>query len=205
MTSPYSERERVPVLRQAVSRKANKTPYDPRQRRALDSPAAPSPSLSRTQQLQFPRQPRSSVSEPQERTDLRSTQGGQQGIPIVRREQPQVHRQRDIDGAYGEPSAVSEQPRPSVRAQQSQRPSGSAQPLRYEDFLVTSDGSRDTVQVHRRSSRCYVFTHGTAADVVLCHRRTPSNFEGGDNNKQQSPLRHAECSSTLSSSQIVCC
>jgi len=77
----------------------------------------------------------------------RSRQGPLQGVPLVRREQLPAYQQRDIDGAYGESPAASKQVPPLRQTLQPQQPPPDAQALRYEDFLVVSDGDREPVQV----------------------------------------------------------
>jgi len=77
----------------------------------------------------------------------RSRQGALQGVPLVRREQLPAHQQRDIDGTYGEPPAASKQVPPLRQTPQTQQPQPDAQALRYEDFLLVSDGDRELAQV----------------------------------------------------------
>ena len=90
----------------------------------------------------------------------RSNEGALQGVPLVRREQLPAHQRRDIDGAYGE--LPTEQFSPRRLAPRPQQPSVNAQALRYEDFLVVSDGSQDPVQVRHVASminHVHMFTY----------------------------------------------
>ncbi len=151
LTSAYSERERVPVPRQAslTGPRQNATAHDPRQRRSLASSAAPSFTARRgsLDPPQYAQRPRTSFAGQMGDAASRSNILEPQGVPLVRRQQRPAYQLRDVDGAYGEGPGLGERRAAPYPASDEQSPvSPAQQALRYEDFLM-SGSVRDGVEV----------------------------------------------------------